>query len=276
MKLRAKPETAGVIRHFPKRIYLENLPLFQGETINMTIPSIIPNPDDLLALEPEELAGVVMEYLNSQTSNSGVLNRYNFSLNHTVKDYPLNYHEATLKALMEAWMWLEKEGFIAPKPGDSGDWIFITRKGKRIQGRTDLESYRKAKLFPKNLLHPVIVQKTYSMFLRGEYDTAVFQSFKEVEVTVRLTGGYAQTDLGVSLMRKAFDKDSGALVNSSIPIAEREAMSNLFAGSIGLYKNPHSHRNEPITKPEEAINLLIWASHLLFIVESNSLKTKCV
>lgn len=234
-----------------------------------TIPQIIPNPDDLLALEPEELAGVVLEYLNSQDSNSGSLNRYNFSLNHTVVGYPPNYHERTLKALMEAWVWLESEGFIAPKPGDTGQWVFITRKGQRIKGRTDLESYRKANLFPKQLLHPVIFQKTYSQFLRGEYDTAVFQAFKEVEIAVRENGGYAATDLGVALMRKAFDKNSGALTNHTLPEAEKDALSHLFAGAIGLYKNPHSHRNEPITKPEEAINLLIFASHLLNIVDSS-------
>jgi len=234
-----------------------------------TIPQIIPNPDDLLALEPEELAGVVLEYLNSQGSDSGALNSYNFSLDNTVKAYPSKYHESTLRALMEAWIWLESEGFIAPKPGDTGKWVFITRKGKRIRGRTDLESYRKANLFPKQLLHPVIVQKTYSQFLRGEYDTAVFQAFKEVEIAVREKGGYAATDLGVALMRKAFDKSSGALTNLALPEAERDAMSHLFAGAIGLYKNPHSHRNEPISKPEEAINLLIFASHLMNIVDSS-------
>lgn len=234
-----------------------------------TIPQIIPNPEDLLALEPEELAGVVLEYLHSQGPNSGALNRYNFSLTHTVFDYPDRHRESVQKALMEAWVWLEAEGFVAPKPGDTGNWVFITRKGMRIRGRTDLESYRKANLFPKQLLHPVIVQKTYSQFLRGEYDTAVFQAFKEIEIAVREKGGYAATDLGTGLMRKAFDKTSGTLTNNSLLDGEKEALAHLFAGAIGLYKNPHSHRNEPITKPEEAINLLIFASHLMNIVDSS-------
>src|SRR3972149_4566058 len=231
-----------------------------------TIPQIIPNPEDLLALEPEELAGVVLEYLHSQGPDSSALNRHNFGQTHTVIDYSDRHRESVLKALMEAWVWLEGEGFVAPKPGDTGKWVFITRKGMRIRGRTHLESYRKANLFPRQLLHPVIVQKTYSQFLRGEYDTAVFQSFKEVEIAVREKGGYAATDLGVALMRKAFDKASGALTNDSLPDGEKEAMAHLFAGAIGLYKNPHSHRNEPITRPEDAFSLLILASHLMNIV----------
>lgn len=241
--------------------------------MNKTFSLIIPNPDDLLALEPEELAGAVMEYLHSQDPNGGpnMLNRLAFISIDTVKVYPKEYHEHTKKALMEAWVWLEREGFIAPLPGDSGSGMFITRKGLRVKGLSDLKSYQNANLFPKHLLHPVIVHQVYSAFLRGEYATAVFQAFKEVEVAVRKAGNYAQTDIGVPLMRKAFEKSSGALTRNSLPEAEKDAMPHLFAGAIGLYKNPHSHRNEPITDPKETVSLLVLASHLLYIVDARAL-----
>lgn len=242
--------------------------------MNKTIPSIIPDPEDLLALEPEELAGVVLEYLNSQDPNGGPnrLNRYSFGSTNTVEGYPKQYHDRIKKALMEAWIWLEREGFIAPQPGDtSGSCVFITRRGCRVKGLSDLKSYQNANLLPKLLLHPVIVQKVYSAFLRGEYDMAVFQAFKEVEVAVRKASNYAQTDIGTTLMRKAFDKSSGALTRNDLPEAEKESMAHLFAGAIGLYKNPHSHRNEPITDPKEAVSLLVLASHLLYIVDAKAL-----
>jgi hypothetical protein len=83
----------------------------------MSIASIVPDPEALLALEPEEVAGIVLQYLNSSSaSNSGQLNRYNFSLPHTVQDYPREYQTRISKALMEGWVWLEREGLIAPKP----------------------------------------------------------------------------------------------------------------------------------------------------------------
>lgn len=54
-----------------------------------SIFDILPNPEALLALEPEELAGVVLEYLNSvDEKTSSDLNRHNFSLPHIVQDYP--------------------------------------------------------------------------------------------------------------------------------------------------------------------------------------------
>lgn len=68
----------------------------------MSIQSIIPDPEALLALEPEELAGVILEYFNSISDRSSDLNRYNFTLPHTVRRYPKEYRESILMALIEA------------------------------------------------------------------------------------------------------------------------------------------------------------------------------
>jgi hypothetical protein len=54
--------------------------------------------------------------------------------------------------------------------------------------------------------------------------------------------------------------------NTALPVAEQEAVANLFSGAIGLYKNPQSHRNVP-TEPTEAAEIIVFASHLLQMVE---------
>ena len=93
----------------------------------MSIFSIVPDAPALLALEPEELAGVVLQHLNTLPADgSGDLNRYNFGLQHTVQEYPQQYREQLSRALMEA-VWLEREGLIAPKPGPMS--IFIQDAG---------------------------------------------------------------------------------------------------------------------------------------------------
>src|ERR1700728_4711572 len=106
--------------------------------------------------------------------------------------------------------------------------MLVTRRGKALANRQGLEAYRHASMFPKSVVHPVIVQKVYPAFLRGEYDTAIFQSFREIEVAVREAGGYSQSDVGVPLMRAAFGVPQGPLTDKAAVPAEQQAMSDLF------------------------------------------------
>lgn len=105
-------------------------------------------------------------------------------------------------------------------------------------------------------------------------DTAVFQAFREVEVAVRDAGKFGPNDHGTDFMRAAFRPAAknnqpiapGPLTDAQLPTAEQEAMANLLAGAIGLYRNPQSHRHVP-THAEEAAEVIVFASQLLRIVD---------
>jgi len=72
------------------------------------------------------------------------------------------------------------------------------------------------------------------------------------------------------LMRSAFHLNNGKLTDMTRPKAEREATSHLFAGAIGLFKNPSSHRDVNWDEPIECAELIYLANHLLRMVDKHA------
>ncbi len=239
-----------------------------------TLTTLIPDVDVLVAIAPEELAEVVLRLAEERQQN-GLTH-----LQHLTSDihgqpgasngYPQNRKQDAEIALAEAWNWLTVQGLLIPEPGANGNngWMILSRRAKIILANGSFKTYARSLAFPKVLLHPSIADEVWLDIVRGDYETAVFKAFRTVEVAVRQVGQFADSDIGTALMRKAFDKASGPLSDARQPEAEREALAHLFAGAIGSYKNPHSHRTVSISDAVEAQEMVILASHLLRIVDS--------
>lgn len=232
-----------------------------------TLYEILPDAAAIFALEPEELAGLALELLNSSASNApSRLHPTSFTSPETLGAFDPFIREQVALVMAEGWHWLVQEGLIAPRPGDTFGWHFITRRGQKVRNRTELAAYVSAVILPRKLLHPAIANACWSAFLRGEYDTAVFQAYKEMEVKIREAAGAKPDDIGVPMVRKAFQPQSGPLVDLAATEGEREALMHLIAGALGSYKNPHSHR-KVILGAVEAVEMIMLASHLYKIVE---------
>lgn len=145
---------------------------------------ILPDADHLLSLSPEELAGPLLVslvgnqhiVLDNVTSFDIMSRAFKTMSNEMRHKYPHEHDDDVLFALMEAWQWLEREGFVASRPTSLSNMqlaglvnaYFVTSRWQTIETPDALVAYHKANLLPKRQLYPIISQKMWASFLRGD------------------------------------------------------------------------------------------------------------
>lgn len=175
--------------------------------------------------------------------------------------------DALLARLSDAWCWLESHALIGPSAQNpqSGNWQRPTALGQAVaQDKNAVAKVWAAERLAGDL-HPAL-SSARSNFALGDYETAAFAAMKAVEVSVRAAAGLSNELLGVNLMRKAFSPKDGALRDPGAEGGEQQATADLFAGAIGAYKNPASHRTVQFDDPVEAAEVIQLADLLLRIV----------
>ncbi|TXN73442.1 TIGR02391 family protein [Methylobacterium sp. WL6] len=246
----------------------------------MDLGEVAPTADALLSLEADELGLRMLPVLVRPHPHGGHLslkelldaNIYQVtSINAGTRaggPYPAERHAEVRQAIIEAWAWLEGQGLLIPALGPYNDpnmsVRLMSRRGRQLA--EDPQRALSARLLPKEVLHPSIREDVWGLYHRGKYDAAVFEAMKAVEIAVRQAANPKPTDIGVDLMRRAFNPEGGPLTDKSAPAAEQHARSALFAGAMGSYKNPQSHRKVDLDNPDETAEIIMLACHLLRIV----------
>jgi uncharacterized protein (TIGR02391 family) len=171
------------------------------------------------------------------------------------------------RAWGEAWEWLMPRGLITADLQRNSDYWTISRHGRRIAAKPEPLTHLRSLALLQTDLHPRIAKSVRSLFLQGQYELAAFDAMKQVEIRVRELSGAGAGDIGVPLMRQAFKPDGGPLADPAQEKGEQEATSALYAGAIGVIKNPTSHRQVEYDDPTEASEAVLLADLLLRMLD---------
>lgn len=215
------------------------------------------SPSDIGSLPMDRLGLLVLQHLVATNE----WNEHNF-LNSGANQ---GIAQPALRCWAEGLNWLISKNLVARgTPGqNSAQAIFVTRLGHKVL-QDGIDTIRAAERLDV-ALHERL-EKVRSQFLIGEYELAAFAAMREVEIRVRELSKAEGSLVGVKLMRRAFG-DGGALVDTSLDPGERVGVMELFAGSIGTFKNPPSHRQIDYANPTEASEVVLLADLLMRMLD---------
>ena len=167
-----------------------------------------------------------------------------------------------------------QRGYSHSEDDDGEEYAYYpTKKGFQIPEREFGKVIKRWTIIPSAYMHPDIMDRSFELMAKRQFESAVLQAYKCIEIKIREITNSSKDEYGVRLIRKSFDPQKGKLTNFDLPVGEREALSNYIAGAYGLYKNPCSHRDVKMSF-YEAFEKIVVASNILKIIEESTMDNK--
>jgi uncharacterized protein (TIGR02391 family) len=115
---------------------------------------------------------------------------------------------------------------------------------------------------------------TRKLFVDGHYARAVEEAYKCVNNTVKDKSQLTKD--GQDLMNQAFSEKNPVLkLNNLKTVSQKDEQvgyMHIFGGCMTGIRNPRAHEHKKTDSPETALEMIVWANHLMSIVK----KTKRV
>jgi uncharacterized protein (TIGR02391 family) len=225
--------------------------------------STSPTADELRELSTPELALILLGDLGSDCNANNILRGHEQA--HAQNGEPDGIR--LLERVSDAWAWLVANGLVGPHPNNNpaDGWMRVTQRGKQVREENSLVGLLAEQRLPDDV-HPRLMEAR-RQFRGGNPELAVFEAMKQVEVNLRDQAGLGTSIIGVPLARKVLHPETGPLTNGDLDGGERQAIADLFAGALGAFKNPTSHRIVDFDDPALAADAILLADLLLRLID---------
>lgn len=171
-----------------------------------------------------------------------------------------------MQRVSDAWAWLVSHALVGPHHRNTPSESYrLTDRGQQVLRAGSTVSLLAEQRLPEDL-HGELTEAR-SQFRAGKSEIAVFAAMRQVEVRLRGLAGAGNDMIGVGLARYALRPEGGPLADQRLEAGEREAISHLFAGALGAFKNPTSHRVVDFDDSAVAADIILLADLLMRLLD---------
>ena len=128
-------------------------------------------------------------------------------------------------------------------------------------------------LYDQMITDEGLLRVSRKLFADGHYTRAVEESFKYLNNSVKSKSGLSNKD-GADLMRAAFSTHDPALrinaLQSRSDENEQKGYMDIYVGVMIGIRNPRVHEHELVDEPQIALELLVWANHLMRMLNDST------
>jgi len=121
-----------------------------------------------------------------------------------------------------------------------------------------------------------LINSTRKLFLDGHYARAVEEAYKCINNTVKDKSQLALD--GQDLMNQVFSEKNPVIKLNQLKTVshkdEQRGYMFIFGGCMTGIRNPRAHEHKKTDTPESALEMLVWANHLMSLVEKAKRKKK--
>jgi uncharacterized protein (TIGR02391 family) len=123
-------------------------------------------------------------------------------------------------------------------------------------------------LYDLTVTNRALRRKTRKLFMDGHHARAVEEAYKLIDNLVKKKAGLQHTDLtGSKLMQRVFSANAPMLkLNEGAIISEQDEQSGymqILSGCMTGIRNPRAHETDWEDTEQRALQLLIFANHLI-------------